>query len=85
MSHIKKLIEKGSVHPGAASKALEPMKLFNIYDESKSGWYIVEKGPGKKITPMGGQDGPFRYDTEQQARDDIEALKLFGQETAGNA
>lgn len=84
MTQIKSMIEQGRCHPEAGRKALEPMKLYNIYDESKSGWYVVEKGPGRKITPMGDSNGPFRYETEQEAQEDIDALKLFAQETVGN-
>lgn len=85
MTHLKTAIETGKMHPEVAEMKLHAMELFNIYDENDKGWFVGQKGPGRKITPMGDGNAPFRYETKAEAEEDLKAFNLWAQEVQGNA
>lgn len=82
---IHDAVANGKIHPQFRRKNLEVIELCNLYNQEEKFWAIVQRNDRNKLQPLGTETGMFRYDSQEEAQDELDILNLWQAEGAGSA
>lgn len=83
MGPIQQAITDGTIHPKFHKDNLKVVELTNLYDPKEKVWVVAQAGRNK-LQPIGDEQGMFRYETEEEAREERDALNLWQMEALNN-